>query len=154
MINQKWWIQFISLLSFNSNKLFQHNNDCWDPNSQFYINSHWLVLDSLHIFVLYQPTQFFIALQCLSVSIGAICWGKRVVSNSESEMAAKRRSPWGTSSVTTPRIPLCRPWTLTSESTLDNHLLPHTSQNKDCRGFSIAHSWHVVQELTGNEHFI
>lgn len=117
------------------------------PISRFYINSHWLVLDSLHIFVLYQPTQFFIASQCLSVSVGAICWGKRVVRNSESEMAAKRRSPWGTSSVTTPRIPLCRPWTLTSESTLDNHLLPHTSQNKDCRGFSDAHSWHVVQEL-------
>lgn len=67
-------------------------------------------------------------------------------------MAAKRCSPSGTSSVITPRILLCRPWTLTSQSTLGNHLLPHTSQNKDCRGFSDAHSWHVEQELTVNEH--
>lgn len=128
-------------------ELFQPNNDCGDPISQFYINSHWLLLNSLHIFVLYRPTQLFIASQCLSVSVGAICWGKRVVRNSESEMAAKRRSPGGTSSVTTPRIPLCRPWTLTSESTLDNHSLPHTRQNKDCRGFSDARSWHMAQEM-------
>lgn len=96
-------------------------------------------------------TSFFccISPQCLvCVSIGAICWGKGVVRNGESEMAAKRRSPSGTSSVITPGIPLCRPWTLTSQSTLGNHLPPHTSQNKDCRGFCDAHSWHT--ELTVN----
>lgn len=150
IIIQRWWICDEAPLT----RLFRHITHCWDPISQFYINSHRLGFDSMHIFVLYQPTHFFIASQCLSVSVGAICWGKRVVRNSESEMAAKRRSPWGTSTVITPRIPLCRPWTLTSESTPDNHLQPHTSQNKDCRGFSDAHSWHTAQELTVNEHFI
>jgi len=94
------------------------------------------------------------SLTVLRLSIGDICWDKHAVGNSESEMAAKWRSPWGTSSVITPRIPSCRPRTLTSESTLGNHLQSHTSQNKDCRGFSDAHSWHTARELTVNEHFI
>lgn len=92
--------------------------------------------------------------QRLCLSIGAICWDKHVVGRTESEMAATRRSPRGTSSVIPPRIPLCRPWTLTSESTLCNHLQPHTSQNKDRRGLSDAHSCHTARELTVNEHFI
>lgn len=124
----------------------------WDPISKFHINSHQFVFHSLNIFVLYQPTRFFIASERLGASAEAICWGKRVVRNSESEMAARRCSPWGTSSVITPRILLCRPWTLTSQSTLGNHLLPHTSQNKACRGFLDAPSWHVERELTVNEH--
>lgn len=59
-------------------------------------------------------------------------------------MAGKRCSPWGPSSVIYPQILLCRPWTLASQNTPSNHILPCTSQNKDCRGI---YSWHGERTL-------